>query len=328
VPTAAKAHERENLAAPQSKRNGPVFADRRILDLEHRLLVARVENGEERVDRTPSDRLDQSGEGDGADRARQRHHAVTEHGHPVRDPEHLVEAMGHVQHRHALLAQPVESVQERVDLVRGECRGRLVEDDDLGRGRHRPRDCDHRPLAGCEGADLLRRIDVAADRAQRVACLHLERPPGDQPTAAGVAHDEAEVLGHRHALDQAEVLVDEVERKLRVPGVDALSPVDHSAAVGVLDAGQHPDEGGLSGAVLPGESVNLSGQNRHRDLVERLRSGVSLGQRYDPEQRIRIGRQLVLPVFHNSRKCCRYPLPGVNVPSLPPNLLMFVLSTT
>jgi hypothetical protein len=122
--------------------------------------------------------------------------------------------------------------------------------------------------------------------------------------------------------------VDEVERKLRGPRPNALPAEDHSAPIGILHAGQHPDQGGLSGAVLPGECMNLAGQNRHRDLVERLCPGVSLGQRFDPEQRVRIGRQLVLPVFHNSRKCFLYPLPGVNVPFFSADELMFVLSTT
>jgi hypothetical protein len=60
--------------------------------------------------------------------------------------------------------------------------GRLVEDDDLGRGRHRPCDCDQRPLAGRQGADLLsgsmsQPIERSASRACASSAFHAISPP-------------------------------------------------------------------------------------------------------------------------------------------------------
>ena len=126
---------------------------------------------------------------------------------------HLVEPVRHVDHRHALRAQAAQHA--RTGARRRSSAG-------WPRARRAPaaRACTSsaRPMASSDFSARVsentrrRGVDVAAHARHHAARRGVGRAPVDQAEAARVAHAQADVLGHRHPLDQAEVLVDEGDR--------------------------------------------------------------------------------------------------------------------
>ena len=88
--------------------------------------------------------------------------AAPHHGDVVGDREHLVELVGDEQDRVALGLELAQVVEERVDLLRHQHRGRLVEDDDLGAAVEHLEDLDPLPLADAEVLDQLVGVEAEA----------------------------------------------------------------------------------------------------------------------------------------------------------------------
>ena len=102
--------------------------------------------------------------------------APANHRHPVADRRHLAQLVGDEDDRVATLAQPVEDVVELVDLLRGQQRGRLVQDQRLPALIERAQDLDPLLHPDRQVADDRVGIDVEAvliGRARRPA----GRPP-------------------------------------------------------------------------------------------------------------------------------------------------------
>ena len=99
-------------------------------------------------------------------------------------------------------------------LVGRQAGGRLVEHEDLGLDGQRPGDRDQRLLGARQAADARVRIDVARRPAASAVARRAARPAASRSGRArrGIAQRQRHVLGHRHPLDQAEVLVDEGDR--------------------------------------------------------------------------------------------------------------------
>ncbi|XAZ32782.1 hypothetical protein AAHB34_09040 [Paenarthrobacter ureafaciens] len=68
----------------------------------------------------------------GADRVHQG--AITQDGQTIRDAEDFLQAMTDEHHGNALFLQPLDHVEETVDLCRGEGRSGLVQNQDFGFG--------------------------------------------------------------------------------------------------------------------------------------------------------------------------------------------------
>ena len=68
--------------------------------------------------------------------------AVAEHGDPVAELEHLVEAMADEQHGHARRREPSHLPEQPLHLMRRQRRGRFVHDEDPDVARHRLGDLD------------------------------------------------------------------------------------------------------------------------------------------------------------------------------------------
>ena len=99
--------------------------------------------------------------------------AVAEDRRPVAQVEDLVEPVADEQDRHAAIAEPADDREQPLDLVGGERRRRLVEDQDARLDRQRLGDLDELLVGHRQAAD--RRADVEAGRrARRTA----PAPPG------------------------------------------------------------------------------------------------------------------------------------------------------
>lgn len=188
--------------------------------------------------------------------------AVLEHRHPVSDPADLLQAVRDVDDGDPVGGEGGDDAEEVVDLVRVERGGRLVHDDEPYVVRERPRHGDDLLLGGGQRADRAGRVDL------RVA-EPLQQCPGGRAALAG-ADDEAggggfmaeeDVLGDRQSLDQVQFLVDGGDAQThggdrRLQRDRCAAPGD-LAAVGLVGPGEHLDEGGLAGAVLPEETVDF-----------------------------------------------------------------------
>ena len=180
--------------------------------------------------------------------------------------------------------------KEPAHLVGGQARGRFVEDEDLGLGRERAGDRHQRLFGAAEILDAGVGIDVGAKRVERARGAAARRVLIDQAEAARKAERQADVLGHRHPVDQAEILMDEGDRQAaqRVSGVDAAKA--DGAGVERVDAGQNLDQRRLARAVLAEERENFAGVEGHADVGQRLSAAEALEDAAHLQQFARIRR--------------------------------------
>ena len=97
-----------------------------------------------------------------ADR-RPDHPPVPQHRDAVGDGVDLVEAMRDVDHRHVMVAQAADDVEEVLDLAVAQRRGGLVHDEDAGVEAERLGDLDELALADAQALDGPARVDVEAE---------------------------------------------------------------------------------------------------------------------------------------------------------------------
>ena len=111
------------------------------------------------------------------------------------------------------------------------------------------------------------RIDVGAEDLERRGGALARRAPVDHAGAARIAEGQADVLGDRHPVDQAEVLMDEGDRQAPERARRVAAAIGHRALVERVDAGEDLDERGFAGAVLAEQRDDLAGARhacRHR----------------------------------------------------------------
>ena len=258
-----------------SSETGPAWAGAEVPDGEHRRLVAKVRAhvparlpADDQVDELLWRRV---GDVAHADRA-----SVAEHDDAVGDLEHLVEAVGDVDHADAALAKLAQHREQVADVLRGQARRRFVEHEEVALDGERPGDRDHRLLRPGQAPDAHRRREVATDPGECLPRRPLAGAPVDERAAARVATGHRDVLADAHPLDQAEVLVDERDR-LAHAGVAGRVPVGHAvdddvARVRRVDAAEDLDQRRLPGAVLPEERDDLAAPDVHRHVGQRPRA--------------------------------------------------------
>ena len=118
-------------------------------------------------------------------------------------------------------------------------------------------------------------------------------PPVEEGERADLADElavEEEVLPDGEVLDEGEVLVDGLDSGLAgVLGGGQLqlgAVEDDGAGVGVVDAADAADEGGLAGAVVADQRGDLSAAQRERDVLEGLDAAEGEGDVCDLEQEV------------------------------------------
>jgi hypothetical protein len=161
--------------------------------------------------------------------------------------------------------------QHLVGLLRCQHRGGLVQDQQARLQVQLLEQLQLLLLAG--GQPGRRGIQVEPERRGRQEGLELRalRPPVDHGGRA--AAGQQQVLGHRHARRQREVLVDHADaqraRDDRIGDV-LLAAVDQDAAgLGAVEAGDALDQRALAGAVLAQQRMHGARRRLERDAVQR-----------------------------------------------------------
>ncbi len=211
--------------------------------------------------------------------------AVTQHHHPVRDLEDLVQPVRDVDHSHATVAQPAQGREQPAHLVGRQARGRLVENEDLRCGRQRARDRHQRFLGPAEALNAHVRIDVRANDVERRARALPCRAPIHHAETPRIAKGEADVLRNGHPVDQSEILMDERNRQV-AERAGRIAPAERYAArIQRVDAGEDLDERGLAGAVLAEQRQDLAGADLEVNVIKRERAAKALGYAPEPQHR-------------------------------------------
>jgi hypothetical protein len=121
-------------------------------------------------------------------------------------------------------------------------------------------------------------VDVAVDleAVQRRAGPAADGAPVEETAAAGLPA-ERDVLRDRERRDEVDLLVDGADAEFlgfpRRFGPDDPAGQTHLAGIGRVDAGEDLDQGGLAGAILPEQRVDLAGANREIHVRERHHPG-------------------------------------------------------
>ena len=192
--------------------------------------------------------------------------ALAQHGRPVAQAQHFLQAMGDVKHRASVTRQPLQCGEQDFRFLRRQHRGRLVEDEKLGVLQQAAHDLDALALA---------------DRELVHKALGVER----QAEGGGDFHDalghcaqilarrqrERDILRDRQGLEEREMLehhayAERARRRGRGDGERPAFPGDR-ALIGLQGAIEHFDEGGFAGAVLAQKGVDLAGLDIEIDAV-------------------------------------------------------------
>ena len=170
--------------------------------------------------------------------------------------------------------------QHLVGLLRRQHRGRLVEDQ---QPRLEIELLEQFQLLFFAGREFGRAsIEVQRERRGSEEFLELGAPGFPVDQRRRLATGQQQVLRHRHAGRQREVLVDhaDAERARHHGGGDVLlTPVgDHRAFVRPLEAGDAFHQRALAGAVLAQQGMHAAGRHLHRHVVQRCQATEALGE--------------------------------------------------
>ncbi|EOD70532.1 6-pyruvoyl-tetrahydropterin synthase [Amycolatopsis vancoresmycina DSM 44592] len=215
--------------------------------------------------------------------------AVGHEDHPIGCPPGEPHLVGDDEHRHAVLGEARHHVEDLLDHLRVQRRGRLVEQHDLGPHRQRPRDGDalllatrklRRVLVGLVGdADALQQLHRRLARFGLRGLADLHRREHDV-LDDGLVREQVERLEHHADVgpQRGQCLAlggqrDAVDGDLA--RVDRLQPVDR------------PAQGRLAGARRPEHHDDLAARHLQRDLPEHVQVAEVLvhGGRLDHRRR-------------------------------------------
>ena len=134
---------------------------------------------------------------------------VAEDGRAVAQLEDLVEAVADEQDRDAAVAQPADDAEQPLDLVGGQRRGRLVEDQDARLDRQRLRDLDELLVGHRQAADRRADVELDVELLEQRLRLPARRAPVEQAEPAGRRVADEDVLGDRQVGEEPRLLVDD-----------------------------------------------------------------------------------------------------------------------
>lgn len=185
--------------------------------------------------------------------------------------------------------EALDDAEEVVDLVGVEGGGGLVHHDEPDVVRERPRHGDDLLLCGGEVADVPGGVDLRVPEAgQQRLRGGAPLPRADDEAGAGRFVAEEDVLGDREVLDEVEFLVDGGDAQAhggdRRLEPDLFAAPGDLAVVGLVGSGEHLDQGGLAGAVLAEEAVDLAGLDLQVDAVQGADAREELGDAGHGEQ--------------------------------------------
>ena len=196
------------------------------------------------------------------------HLAAAQDGRRVAERHDLVQLVGDVEDRAAARRQLSQGLEQLLDFLRRQHRGRLVHDQEFRVEQQSAHDLDALALA-----DAQRRDDPARIELEVIGFEHpIEFGEQFARREAGV-EAKRDVFEHRHRLEQREVLEHHADAEptsgARIGDADGRAVEDDLALVGREDAVDHLDERRFSRAVLAEERVNLAGLDAQIDVVIR-----------------------------------------------------------
>ena len=196
--------------------------------------------------------------------------ALAQNGAAVGHGHDLLQLVRDEQDRLALGREPAHDLHQLADLLRGEHGGRLVEDEDLIVAVEHLEDLGALLHTDGDVLDARIRIDLQAvffrQREHLFARLALLQ---EAMLRRLDAHDD--IVQHREALDQLEVLVHHADAEavgvVRVFDGDDLAVLADLALLGLIQAEQDGHERGLAGAVFAEQRMDLPLAQLERDVV-------------------------------------------------------------
>ena len=188
--------------------------------------------------------------------------AVAQHGDAMRDAEHLVEAMGHIDDADVLPDDRVNGVEQDLLFVAAQRRGRLVQDKHAHPAHQRFADLGHLPVGEWQRADRCARIERDVVLLEKVLGLRHQLSLLEKAETARGLPVQHQVGADGQRLDQAEVLVDHGDSRLArfrgaVEGDRRAVDLDR-AALEAVHAAENLDQRRLAGAVLAEKRMDLA----------------------------------------------------------------------
>ena len=197
----------------------------------------------------------------------------------------LVQLVRDVEDRAAARRELSQSLEQLLDFLRRQHRGRLVHDQQPRIEQERAHDLDALALADAERRDDAARIELEP--------IGLEHPIElGQKLARGEARIEAErdILEHRHRLEQREMLEHHADaqppRRARIGDADGRAVEDDLPLVGREDAVDHLDQRRFSGAVLAEQRMDFAGLDAQVNVVvgAHARKGLADADKFEPRR--------------------------------------------
>ena len=172
--------------------------------------------------------------------------------------------------------EAAHEAEEVLFLRRGQCRGRLVKDDETNVVEYGSGDFNHLPLCGAEIGDDRRGIDVKVERPERGLSVLVER----LEAVERLLLPEHDVLRDGHGRDQTGFLVDHDDSvRERVGGAHVVQflPVEpHLAGRQAHGSGDRLAYCRLPGAVLAEKAEDLTRAHVQVDVADRVNAAVYL----------------------------------------------------
>ena len=199
--------------------------------------------------------------------------AVAQHGQAVAHLKHLIQEVRDEDDAHALGLQIAHDVEQALDLLVVQGRGRLVEDQHLRIHVHGAGDGNHLLNGGGILGERARNVDVNLEALKQLLGAPVDFLPVDLAAADGLAADE-DVLGDGQVVAQVNLLENgrnaKVHGILGIGGADLLAFKCDRTGVHLVDAGQALDQRGFARAVFAQQRVHLAAPEREIHAVERL----------------------------------------------------------
>ncbi len=218
----------------------------------------------------------------------------------------LVQLVGNVEDRAAACGEAAQHLEQLLDLLRRQHRGRLVHDQETRIEQQRAHDLDSLPLADAERRDDPARIELEVIEVEHLVEL------GEQ-LALGMPRvkTERDVLQHRQRLKQREMLENhadaEAARGAGIGDSDRRAIEQNLAFVRRLDPVNHLDEGRLASPVLAEQRMNLARLDLEMDVVVGAHAGERLADADQLQSQGSFNLHLAIPLTAspNSRPFAR-----------------------
>ena len=216
--------------------------------------------------------------------------AVADDRGALADAAQLRHAVADIHHAHALGLQPLDDLEQLVDLPLGQRRRGFVQHQDLGVEADGLGDLDHLLLGHAQLAHHGVGVQVDAQIVQDLFGFAVHHRVIDKD-AALVRPPDKNVVGHAQMAAHVQLLHDDGDAELMRFGdrvdVDLFALDKDLALVGVVYAGQNLHQRRLACAVFPHKAKDLALVDVQVDLVQRLDAGETFADAFHAEQLFR-----------------------------------------